>query len=67
MKQTVIDRLVSVKSIVTILLTVVFSYLSVTGAISGQEFLTIFATIIAFYFGVQSEKKASEKEEESHA
>lgn len=67
MKQTVIDRLVSVKSIVTILLTVVFSYLSVTGAISGQEFLTIFATIIAFYFGVQSEKKALEKEEESHA
>ena len=67
MKQTVIDRLVSVKSIVTILLTVVFSYLSVTGVISGQEFLTIFATIIAFYFGVQSEKKALEKEEESHA
>ena len=56
----ILDRLVSVKSIVTLVLTVVFSYLAVTGAVDGEKFLTIFTTVIAFYFGTQSEKKAQE-------
>lgn len=49
--------LLSVKSIVTIILTVVFAYLSVKRAISGEQFLMIFTTVIAFYFGTQHEKK----------
>lgn len=49
--------LLSVKSIVTIILTVVFAYLSVKQAISGEQFLMIFTTVIAFYFGTQHEKK----------
>jgi hypothetical protein len=53
-----LGRLLSVKSIVTIMTTVVFSVLSVQGKISGQEFLTIFSVIIAFYFGTQSQKNA---------
>lgn len=56
----ILDRLVSVKSIVTLVLTVVFSYLAVTGAVDGEKFLTIFTTVIAFYFGTQAEKKAQE-------
>lgn len=56
----ILDRLVSVKSIVTLVLTVVFAYLAVTGAVDGEKFLTIFTTVIAFYFGTQAEKKAQE-------
>lgn len=55
-----ISKLINVKSIVTIALTAVFSYLAVKGDISGQEFLTIFVVIISFYFGTQVEKKNKE-------
>ena len=48
-------NLISVKSIVTLILTVVFAYLSAAGEIS-QDFMTIYAVIIAFYFGTQSQK-----------
>ena len=48
--------LLSVKSIVTIVLTAVFAYLSITGTISGTDFLTIFLMVISFYFGSQSQK-----------
>lgn len=51
-----IEKLLSVKSIVTLILTLVFAYLSVTGAISGQEFMTVFVVIISFYFGTQHQK-----------
>ena len=39
----------------TIVLTIVFAYMAVTGKIS-QDFMTIYAVIIAFYFGTQSQK-----------
>ena len=48
-------NLMSVKSIVTMVLTGVFAYMAVTGNIS-QDFMTIYAVIIAFYFGTQSQK-----------
>ena len=48
-------NLLSVKSLVTLALTVVFAYMAVTGQIS-QDFMTIYAVIIAFYFGTQSQK-----------
>lgn len=50
-----IANLVSVKSIVTLVLTVVFAYMAIAGTIS-QDFMTIYAVIIAFYFGTQSQK-----------
>lgn len=56
MKQR-LDKLLSVKSIVTLILTVIFAFLSITGKISGEQFLTIFTVIIGFYFGTQHEKK----------
>ena len=52
-----LNKLFTVKSIVTIILTIVFSILALKGSISGTEFLTIFTTVIAFYFGTQSNKK----------
>ena len=48
-------NLLSVKSLVTLTLTVVFAYMAVTEQIS-QDFMTIYAVIIAFYFGTQSQK-----------
>ena len=56
MKQRLI-RLLSVKSIVTIALTASFAYLSITGKIGATEFLTIFTTVIAFYFGTQATRE----------
>lgn len=55
-----LNKLLTVKSIVTIVLTAVFAYLAVTGQISGTEFLTIFTVVIGFYFGTQHEKKSGD-------
>ena len=49
-------KLVDVKSIVTLLLTVVFCVLCVRDRLP-TEFLTIYTVIIGFYFGTQSVKK----------
>lgn len=51
-----VATLFSVKSVVTIALTAVFSVLSLRGDISGGDFLTIFLIVISFYFGTQSQK-----------
>ena len=53
----IIQKLLTVKSIVTIVLTIVFSYLSIVGRIDGAQFLTIFTVIISFYFGTQTVKE----------
>ena len=45
----------SVKSLVTLILTGVFAFMACTNQIS-QDFMTIYAVIIAFYFGTQSQK-----------
>ena len=48
-----LGNLLSVKSLVTITLTGVFSVLALRESISGSEFLTIFTVVIGFYFGTQ--------------
>ena len=50
-----LGTLMSVKSLVTLVLTGVFAFMACTGKIS-QDFMTIYAVIIAFYFGTQSQK-----------
>lgn len=58
MNQNIIKRLaalLSVKSLVTMILTGVFAFMACTNQIS-QDFMTIYAVIIAFYFGTQSQK-----------
>lgn len=58
MNEKIIKRLgnlLSVKSIVTLVLTGVFAYMAIVDKIS-QDFMTIYAIIIAFYFGTQSQK-----------
>jgi len=56
------DKLLSVKSIVTIVLTIVFAYLAVYKVIDAERFMVIYATIIAFYYGTQTQKQTEEKE-----
>lgn len=51
-----VANLVSVKSVVTMVLTIVFSVLALRGDVSGQDFLTIFLMVVSFYFGTQSQK-----------
>lgn len=48
-----LGNLLAVKSLVTLTLTVVFAVLALRGDITGTEFLTIFTTVVAFYFGTQ--------------
>ncbi len=49
--------LLSVKSIVTIMLAGVFSYMTVCGSVTAEQFLTVFTVVIAFYFGTQTSRK----------
>ena len=56
-------NLLAVKSIVTIVLTCVFAYLTCTGGVTAEQFLTVFTVVIAFYFGTQAEKRSQETAE----
>ena len=49
--------LIKVKTIITLLLTIVFCALALTGVISGEDFLSMFSMVIIFYFGTQAGKK----------
>ena len=51
-----LGNLLSVKSLVTLSLTIVFAVLALRGDITCKDFLTIFLTVITFYFGTQSQK-----------
>ena len=58
MNEAIIKRLgnlLSVKSLVTLALTAVFAVMTIRQAIS-QDFMTVYAVVIAFYFGTQSQK-----------
>lgn len=48
-------NLLTVKSIVTLVLTGVFAVMASKGAISS-DFMTVYTVVIAFYFGTQAEK-----------
>lgn len=53
-------KLLNVKSIVTITLTVVFCILTLNCIVSGEQFMTVFTTVIAFYFGTQHQKNCDD-------
>ena len=54
--QATITNLLKVKSIVTILTTITFIVLLLCGLPVPQEFIMIYTSIIAFYFGTQTQK-----------
>ena len=47
--------LLTVKSLVTVILTAVFAAMAGTGRVTAEQFLTVFTVVIAFYFGTQAE------------
>lgn len=53
-----LSNLLTIKSMVTLILTVVFAYLTCGGQVSAEEFLTVFTVVIAFYFGTQTERSS---------
>lgn len=59
MKNRILN-LLTVKSIVTFVLTAVFAAMAIRGDVKPDIFITIYSTIIAFYFGTQHEKNNKE-------
>ncbi len=59
-----LSKLIDVKSIVTLCLTVVFAVLALRRDISAEQFLTVFTVVISFYFGTQYRKNNKEGEKE---
>ena len=53
-----LKKLLQIKKIIALILTVVFSILALKGQIGATEFLTIFSMVIAFYFGQSSARQA---------
>lgn len=58
-----LEKLIDVKSIVTLTLTVAFVIQTVRGVMTSGQFLTVFTTVIVFYFGTQYRKNGKEETE----
>lgn len=56
-----LGNLLTIKSLVTLILTAVFAWLTVSGGVTADQFLTVFTVVIAFYFGTQVEKANQNK------
>ena len=54
-----LGNLLAIKSMVTLILTAVFAWLTCSGGVSADQFLTVFTVVIAFYFGTQAEKRTN--------
>lgn len=52
--------LIKVKTIVTLVVLVVFTVLAMRGDIDADNVMVIVSTVVAFYFGTQHEKKGGE-------
>lgn len=62
--KTRLSKLLTIKSLVTMTLTIIFSFLAVTGRIPTRDYITIYTVIISFYFGTQAEKNVSRETKE---
>lgn len=52
-----IAALIKVKTIVTMVVIAIFAVLSLRGDITADNVMIVVSTVIAFYFGTQTEKK----------
>lgn len=57
-----LNKLLTIKSIVTLIVIIVFAVLALCGKIAPEQVMMITSTVIAFYFGTQHEKKVAAKE-----
>ena len=53
-----IAALIKVKTIVTLVVIAVFTVLAIRGSITADNVMIVVSTVIAFYFGTQSEKNS---------
>lgn len=61
-----LTKLIDVKSLVTLTMTVTFAVMSISGRLSAEQFLTVFTTVIAFYFGTQYRKYNAANQNENY-
>ena len=54
-------RLLDVKSITTVLLTLTFCILAIRSDVSSDQYLTIYAVVISFFFGTKYGEAANNK------
>lgn len=54
-------KLINVKTIVTMLVMIVFTVLSLTDKIPSDDIMYITVAVISFYFGTQHEKRGKEE------
>ncbi len=52
--------LLKVKTLVTLLVIIVFAVMALTGQISADNVMIVVSMVVSFYFGTQHEKKTSE-------
>lgn len=57
-----LSKLINIKSIVTIIVTIVFAILSLLGSVSAECFISIYSIIIGFYFGTQTMRDKDKKD-----
>ena len=55
--KTNLAALLKVKTIVTMVVIVIFAALSLRGDITSDNVMIVVSTVIAFYFGTQAERK----------
>lgn len=55
-------KLIDVKSILTLLLTLLFCFSVVTKTVTGEQMQDIYQLVIAFYFGTQATKITNKEE-----
>ena len=53
-------NLIKVKTIVTLLVILIFAVLALRGDIAADNVMVVVSTVIAFYFGTQHEKKGEQ-------
>ena len=54
---TNLANMVKVKTIVTLVVIAVFAILALRGTLDADKVMMVVTTVVAFYFGTQSEKK----------
>ena len=50
-------NLIKVKTLVTLVVVIVFAVLALNGSISADNVMIIISMVVSFYFGTQHEKK----------
>jgi len=61
--KTQLAKLINVKTLVTLTLTGVFSYLAITGRLAVEQFMTIMIMVITYFFSKKPDEPVATKTE----